>query len=171
MNLHGIPNKSTRWLWIYIIGGNGRPMGTHLYEIEEGEPPELTPRPPHRNVNYWMPPRYQWQPYTTAIMRLFNLGYVEPLCGRKSKSLRPRAWGGFPAGCIHCRHAAQERGIVAMTTDEATRINAPYNGLRIEMAAWRQEQLMERPPLTTATWWNDQTTTAVQFITTATTGV
>ena len=108
-------------MWLVAYGQNGRNIGTHLWPIDEGTPPETVVETAQTwNRNYWMPRRLGWRAFD--YQTLFSNGYVQPLCGHRSASRWPRiternAWNHNT--CTNCVAEAARRGIVIQTPTQA----------------------------------------------------
>lgn len=145
MNLHRIAINGQRALvWVSMRGGNGRHLGTHAWEVDEGEPPTtFEPRPGWvtDGYRYWLPNRYRWEPFKESIERLFLGGYVRPLCGWRSRSRWPRATMARNHGyntCADCARIANQRGTLILDS-ESTRTHSPaYQQTREEFRRWDQ---------------------------------
>jgi hypothetical protein len=137
MNLHNVAFAITNAaIWLTVVGGNGRTIGDHLWELPEGEPPEFDGTTQQTwNRNYWSPTRFSWRPFN--YNNLMREGYVAPLCGRRSQARRPRinlAWGNEP--CQRCLALATERGIIPLTYNQAQAQSTTLVAITTEMNEW-----------------------------------
>ncbi len=99
MNLHNIKTSISKQIWLWAMGGRGRPIApingvyyAHLYEIERGEPPTEI-RNNYYDIGY---ARRNWNPYALTTTWYVNIDTftptdaLNPLCGRlKSASQEP----------------------------------------------------------------------------------
>jgi hypothetical protein len=138
MNLHNVLTSLRNVaLWVRVTGSNGRSIGTHLWELEEGVPPDLAPKPSWQERAWWRPSRFSWQPFQTSLDLLFRTGYVRPICGKRSASRFPYGqFAGTHGRCADCVRVARERGIIALTQSEAIDLSPRYAELRHEQAQW-----------------------------------
>jgi hypothetical protein len=139
MNLHNVRVAMRNVaMWVVVTGANGRHIGHHLYPLAEGVPPEgLGTRQSWQDRAWWRPARYGWRPFEGAAAGLFRNGYVAPLCGHRSASTRPRASLSRHRGvCVDCVRIATQRGMMALTYDEAQQMSTTLTALQTEQAAW-----------------------------------
>ena len=144
MNIHEVLGAGRmHWLWIDAHGGNGRIQGgCHLWQIDEGAPPPVAEMPEGfraNDRNWWEPQRFQWTPFKDTINLLFEKGWVKPLCGKKSRAMRIRAyfaWNGNMV-CPDCRRLQRERGIIAEYYETVQRDHTLYQRLVRARTQWR----------------------------------
>jgi hypothetical protein len=136
MNLHSVRHTiGSLLVWLEVTGRTGRSVGNHLWEVEEGEPPELVPMDMWRTRAWWTPARYQWRPFMAE--QTFANGYTPPLCGRRSAMrTRPRIVGGWSTRCPDCMRIAVDRGMMTFNTSEVTALSDTYRELRTESQLW-----------------------------------
>lgn len=139
MNLHNLRfSLGNIAIWVNAYGLRYRTIGTHLWMLAEGQPVEnIENRPVWQTRDYWVPERFAWTPFTRNISSLFNDGWVRPLCNKNSTSRRPRGEPGRWTGCTDCARIARERGIIAMTVEQAKAESTTYAAIRTEAEAWR----------------------------------
>ncbi len=140
MNLHDIAfNGRKAWMWVNVSGR--RYIGTHLYFIEEGTIPPLTPKPNPR-ITWWTPPRWMWKPFETNLMNLFPHGtYVQPLCGKKSRAQDVRGSRHYEGGwrderCRDCATIARDRGYAIQSWTNLEETSPAWTTARVEYMAW-----------------------------------
>ena len=139
MNLHEVRIAMRNVaMWVVVTGANGRPIGHHLYPLAEGAPPEgLGVRHGWQERAWWRPARFGWRPFEMAAATMFSRGYVQPLCGHRSASTHPRASLSRQRGtCVECARIATQRGMMALTYNEAQQMSTTLQALQAEQAAW-----------------------------------
>jgi hypothetical protein len=137
VNLHSLHASATQWLWVSADGANGRYIGNHAYQLDRGEPSPLNETRPGWAHRWWIPDRYNWQPWQNAVLTLFTNGYVRPLCGKTSRSRWPSAHLSNHTGCTECRRVAAGRGIMIKHYIEAQEADPMYRAFAAERDAWR----------------------------------
>jgi hypothetical protein len=147
MNLHSVAFKMGNVaIWLQGWGGNGRGMGVHLWEVEEGTPSTQQDEARSYNRNYWRPRRFTFQPFSFDNIMERDGRYrqwVPPLCGYRSASRRARLSNtGYHGTCQGCLAAAARRGIVPLTYTEAQDMSPLRTALQQEERDW---ELAGRP--------------------------
>jgi hypothetical protein len=138
MNLHQIRGSTTKWIWIRMYGGNGRFLGNHAYEIEQGIPQVLEFERPMWANQYWEPNRFEWRAFRDALYSLFANGYVRPLCGHSSRARFLDGRFATYSGCGNCTRIADTRGIIIYTHQDAVSANPTQQAITAERATWRE---------------------------------
>jgi len=139
MNLHEVRTAMRNVaIWVVVTGANGRHIGHHLYALDEGMPPEgLGTRPNWQDREWWRPERFMWRPFEIAAAGMFRNGYVQPLCGHRSASTRPRAsLSRYRGTCVGCVRIAAQRGMMMLSYDEAQQMSSTLQATQAEQAAW-----------------------------------
>lgn len=154
MNLHELKFEgAAQWLWLYIRGGNGRSIGTHLWLLEEGEPPAMEDAPDNNTINarWWQPARYSWRPFKVAMENLFgirgtHLRWIRPLCGKTSAARWPEATTAYDHydNCRDCTRIAREHGIIGLYERQIIENNPTYTLIQGEYLAWQQAREVAR---------------------------
>lgn len=150
MNLHDIkaPFKNIA-IWTLIRGANGRDIGTHLYEFDEGKPEPMIPMSVYQNRAWWTPEHFSWVPFRQSIDRMFENGYVRPLCDHRSATRWPSAHTpSFYNPCTQCGQIAREQGKIAISMEHARLISPTYAALMTERREWEAAGRPDTWPLT-----------------------
>jgi hypothetical protein len=142
MNLHSLQIRRKAWVWVNATGGNGRTLGTHLWEITEPEAPEHRTRPGGYRPNMmWTNPRFSWNPVTVALSLMANRRWTPPLCNKQSTSRIPRLYAAVEGNfwhpiCGDCELEAEDRGITPQYAIQFAQSSPTFTRIRREQELW-----------------------------------
>jgi hypothetical protein len=140
MNLHDIRTSLTNaYIWVTLHGANGHHMGTHLLQFEEGTPPPITveTKPPWMAGYRWSPERFRWKAFKESIDAYRYQAWRVPLCGKRSTSRSVRLYTSS-RGCAECQQVANQRGMLALSIDEANLLSDAGQALAAERQAFEE---------------------------------
>jgi hypothetical protein len=143
MNLHAI-RQTAVWIWVATRGGNGRSMGTHLYEaIWKTTIPTLGNRPAWIDDRGWQTRIRAWlmTPPIEGVWTNRNWlrnPWFRPLCGKQSRaqhvSYDPEPIHREWRECPDCRIEAARRGITPRHADAELAPESPLFGEMAQIA-------------------------------------